>query len=171
MITGEPSLACCFKASLIDSRSRVSTGACFKPSATLPHSACRTFESFEHAQARAEQSVRIGAGLAWHTAMRKEQQATTVISRSIGISLQQVMHQVAGDEEAAQEARAKNDTLTDALADPKRSDAEVLLASDESIALEWVQRMTVYGEREARTFLEDEVLRLSQVPGFDPCPH
>ena len=60
--------------------------------------------------------------------------------------------------------------MTESLHDPVMRDGEVLLAYDETVALDWLEQLTVYGQSAANDFLKAEVVRLAQTPGYAPCP-
>lgn len=101
---------------------------------------------------------------------RKEQEGETLIGRGIGISLQAAMYTLNGDEAAADEVRRRELPVMDMFRDPINRDGEVLLMTDDSIALAWLEHLRTYGELSARGFLRTEVERVSRIPGYDPCP-
>ena len=102
---------------------------------------------------------------------RKEEQTRTVIGRGIGIGIQRAMHTAAGEPEKAAAARVRErSAFLQPLKKPFWADSLVVLAHDESLALDYLQQLTVYGEYAAFEFLETETIRRAQIPGYDPCP-
>ena len=101
---------------------------------------------------------------------RKEADASTVIGKSIGLSLQDAMSTAAGQEPDPAKQQARDRQVLALFRDDVANDGLVLLASDQNIALAVLQRIANDGEFAAHEFLRSEVLRLREVPGYDPCP-
>lgn len=122
--------------------------------------ACRTYAA--DSQAWADACIAYG--------QRRERDSQSLIGRGIGIGLQAAIHTLLGDDDAAAAVQNRETPVMEMFRDPVARDGEVLLMSDESIALEWLQHLQVYGELSAREFLRSEVHRVSKIPGYDPCP-
>ena len=103
-------------------------------------------------------------------AERKEADARTTIGKGIGIGLQRAIYIETGQPEKAAAVLAREKPVIEALRDPLVRDGEILISYDESIALGWLQQLSTYGEFAAREYLKAEVERVSQIPGYDPCP-
>lgn len=103
-------------------------------------------------------------------AERKEIDADSLLGRSIGIGLQRAVHAARGNADEAAAAEERNREHIDVLSDSTMRDGEVLLAADESVGLEWLQRLSVYGQLAANDYLRQEVERLSAMPSYNPCP-
>lgn len=101
---------------------------------------------------------------------RKEADASTVIGRSIGLSLQDAMSRAAGLEPDPAKSQARDNQVLALFRDDVANDGMVLLASDQNIALAVLQRIANEGELAANEFLRSEVLRVREIPGYDPCP-
>ena len=103
-------------------------------------------------------------------ARRKEADADSLVGRSIGAGLQRAIYAAIGDDESTKAAEERSRDRVAVLSDSAMRDGEVLLAADESVGLEWIQRLSVYGRIAANKYLRAEVERLSASPGYDPCP-
>ncbi|MEM7502291.1 MAG: hypothetical protein AAF417_09620 [Pseudomonadota bacterium] len=103
-------------------------------------------------------------------ARRKESDADSLVGRSIGAGLQGAIYAAIGDDEKTKAAEERGRGSVAVLSDPAMRDGEVLLAADDSVGLEWLQRLSVYGRIAANEYLRAEVERLSASPDYDPCP-
>ena len=101
---------------------------------------------------------------------RKEADASTLVGKSIGLSLQDAMATAAGMEPDPAKSEARDRQVLALFRDDVANDGMVLLASDQNIALAVLQRIANGGELVAHEFLRSEVLRVRQIPGYDPCP-
>ena len=100
---------------------------------------------------------------------RLEHEGRTMLSTAIGLSLQKRMYSIAGDEEnrAAADHRAK--LRAKLWRDGNSEDALVLLSRDDKVLTDYISEWAVYGELRAFQFLRNEVQRLRNIPGYDPC--
>lgn len=102
---------------------------------------------------------------------RKEQKSLTLLHKMLGIGLQTAIYDAAGQSSLAAASRAREDQITESLmADGLWQQAEIHLAHDGSLVLDYLQELAVYGEFAANDFLAAEIERRAQNPGYDPCP-
>ena len=103
-------------------------------------------------------------------ARRKEADADSLVGRSIGAGLQRAIYAAIGDDENTKAAEERSRDRVAVLSDSAMRDGEVLLAADESVGLEWIQRLSVYGRIAANEYLRAEVERLSASPRLRSLP-
>ncbi|MGB5734088.1 MAG: hypothetical protein WBM40_06575, partial [Thiohalocapsa sp.] len=103
-------------------------------------------------------------------AARKARDANTILGRSVGMGLQDVLAEIAGTPVAPARRDARDREVLDRLTDSLGEDGQVLLATDENIGLAWMDRLANSGEIAANEFLRAEVVRVRLIPGYNPCP-
>lgn len=102
-------------------------------------------------------------------AERLEHSANTLLASSIGLSLQSSMYSISGDKEKQAATDSRQDKLRGIMRSGWFRDGQVVLIRDESVFAEYMAEWSTYGEVRALRFLQDEVQRLKQLPGYDPC--
>ena len=100
---------------------------------------------------------------------RLEHEGRTMVSIRIGQSLQKRMYSISGDDEkrAAVEHRSKLGAKL--MQDGYAKDGHVLLFRDDRVLAGYISEWASYGELRALQFLRNEVQRLRNVRGYDPC--
>lgn len=100
---------------------------------------------------------------------RLEHEGQTMVSNGIGQSLQRRMYSISGDEEKQAAAEHRSKLRTKIMRDGQSEDALVLLSRDDKVLAGYISELASYGEIRAFQFLSNEVQRLKNVPGYDPC--
>ncbi|MCH8136411.1 MAG: hypothetical protein IIB77_10570, partial [Proteobacteria bacterium] len=100
---------------------------------------------------------------------RLERDGRTVMSTRFGIALQKWMYEIAGDEARFAETDLRGRLITEAMESGYTDDGWVLLAYDDQVLADYMNEWSAHGEFQALQFLQEEVVRLSKQPGYDPC--
>lgn len=99
---------------------------------------------------------------------RLENDGRSVLSTMFGTSLQKSMYEISGDTTKIAEADFRYQLIMDTVASINSQGGFVLLF-DEQVSADYMKEWSAHGEFRAMQFLQAEVLRLSQQPGYDPC--
>lgn len=99
---------------------------------------------------------------------RLENDGRSVWSTMFGTSLQKKMYEISGDTTKIAEANFRYQLIMDTVASINSQDGFVLLF-DEQVSADYMKEWSAHGEFRAMQFLQAEVVRLSQQPGYDPC--
>ena len=92
------------------------------------------------------------------------------MSEIIGISLQKIIYEISGDTRKLTETELRYRFFQDAIEKLSRSkDAQTLFFYDENVVSDFITEWSAHGEWRANQFVQEEVVRLSQQPGYDPC--
>lgn len=100
---------------------------------------------------------------------RLEHDGRTILSIGFGISLQRQMYEVAGDTTKIEQAVLRFRRIADTMESGYSDDGWVLLAYDDQVLADYMTEWSAHGELRAMQFVQEEVVRLSQQPGYDPC--
>lgn len=100
---------------------------------------------------------------------RLERDGRTVMSTTFGIALQKVVYKMAGDEARLADTDLRGRLITEAMESGYTDDGWVLLAYDDQVLADYMNEWSAHGEFQALQFLQEEVVRLSKQPGYDPC--
>ncbi len=97
---------------------------------------------------------------------RLERDEKTLMSLSIGVSLQKAMYEISGDEEKLANAETRLEESRKIRSTP---DESLVVTRDERVLADYLSQVAAYGEIEAIEYLQKEVERLKSLPGYDPC--
>ena len=101
---------------------------------------------------------------------RLENDGRDLLQISIGISLQKIMYEISGDKRKIAETELRYQHFKDTTSKLARSnDAQVLTLYDENVLADFIAEWSAHGELRAAQFVQEEVIRLSKQPGYDPC--
>ena len=100
---------------------------------------------------------------------RLERDGRTTLSTLIGIGIQKKMYEMSGDAQKVVDADFRRRLITDIMHSGNSSDDEVLLLFDDQVMADFIAEWSAHGELRAMQFVKEEVVRLSQQPGYDPC--
>lgn len=110
----------------------------------------------------------------WHGACldfgrHLERRSQSVVNRGIGIGLQAMIAEETGDDAvlAAVQARQRRYRLW--REEHLDADGQVVFARDERVLRGYIDEWQAHGEPAALGYLREEVARLKQLPGYDPC--
>lgn len=99
---------------------------------------------------------------------RLEIDGGSFLSTMFGTSLQKKMYEISGNTAKIAEADSRYQLIMDMVQSINSQDGFVLLF-DERILADYTKEWASYGEFRAMQFLQAEVVRLRQQPGYDPC--
>ena len=100
---------------------------------------------------------------------RLESDEGAILSALIGNAIQKTMYEMSGDAKEKTAATLRHRLITDAMNSGNSSDDQVLLLLDDKVLADYIAEWSAHGELRAMQFVKDEVVRLSQQPGYDPC--
>lgn len=100
---------------------------------------------------------------------RLERDGRSVHSMVVGLRLQKEMHSISGDHEEEALLEERLGLTGAAFRGGLSKDSEVLLSRDERVLADYISESAAHGELRALQFLNNEVERLKNLPGYDPC--
>lgn len=101
---------------------------------------------------------------------RLENDGRDLLQISIGISLQKIMYEISGDKRKIAETELRYQHFKDTTTKLASSNgAQVLTLYDENVMADFIAEWSAHGELRAMQFVQEEVIRLSKQPGYDPC--
>ena len=100
---------------------------------------------------------------------RLEGDGTSMLSVLIGIELQKAMHEISGDASKISETELRAQLTRKEMQLMNSEDAVVLLFRDDQVLTDYLEEWSAHGEWRALQFMQEEVVRLSRQPGYDPC--
>ena len=102
-------------------------------------------------------------------AERLERDGRTILSNVIGLKLQETMYSISGDEEKEAAAEQRLRLIRNSMRNGQSEDGQVLLSRDDRVLADYITEWATFGELRAVQFLRNEVERLRNVSGYDPC--
>lgn len=96
-------------------------------------------------------------------------ESKTLMDRSLGQSLTEIVADRTGELELRFRSNAMREALDQHMDVLQRADLENLLMSDERVLREWLEHQQTYGETEAYRRLKIEAGRLRALPGYNQC--
>ncbi len=110
----------------------------------------------------------------WHGACldfgrHLEQRSQSVMNRGIGIGLQAMVADETGDDVALAAAQARQRRYRIWMEEHLGIDGQTVLTRDERVLRAYIDEWQAHGEPAALGYLREEVARLKQLPGYDPC--
>jgi hypothetical protein len=100
---------------------------------------------------------------------RLESEGNSIYSIASGQSLQKKMYVISGDNEKEALVVERLDTTTQHMTQGISEDGQVLLWRDDHVLAQYISELATHGEIRALTFLSNEVERLENLEGYDPC--
>lgn len=98
-----------------------------------------------------------------------EQRSQSVMNRGIGIGLQAMVAEEAGDDVALAAVQARQSRYRVWMEEHLGTDGQVVLTRDKRVLRAYIDEWQAHGEPAALGYLREEVARLKQLPGYDPC--
>ncbi len=102
-------------------------------------------------------------------AERLEHDGRTILSNAIGLKLQKTMYSISGDKEKEAAAEQRLGLIRESMRNGQSEDGQVLLTRDDRVLADYIMEWATFGELRAVQFLRNEVERLRNVSGYDPC--
>ena len=100
---------------------------------------------------------------------RLEKEGQDMLPILTGQDLQLSMHSKSGDKDLQATIQARQTLSLDAFREPVSKDGEILLMNDDQVLATYVSNLAVYGESGANALLHEDVERLKDQAGYDPC--
>lgn len=100
---------------------------------------------------------------------RLERDGRSFFSVLVGQRLQENMHSISGDSEKQASVLKRLERTRQYMENGLSVDGQVLLLHDDQVLANYISTSATYGEIEALTFLNNEVERLKNLAGYDPC--
>jgi len=98
-----------------------------------------------------------------------ERRSQSALNRGIGIGLQVMIADETGDDAALAAAQARQRRYRVWRDEHLTMDGQVVLARDERVLRGYIDEWQAHGEPAALGYLREEIARLKQLPGYDPC--
>jgi len=98
-----------------------------------------------------------------------ERRSQSALNRGIGIGLQVMIADETGDVAALAAAQARQRRYRVWRDEHLTMDGQVVLARDERVLRGYIDEWQAHGEPAALGYLREEIARLKQLPGYDPC--
>ena len=100
---------------------------------------------------------------------RLEGEGNSLYSIGVGQNLQKKMYLVSGDNEKEALVVERMDTTRQYMTKGISEDGQVLLWRDDQVLAQYISEWATYGQIRAFSFLSNEVERLKNLDGYDPC--
>lgn len=100
---------------------------------------------------------------------RLEIDGRTVMSTLLGIGLQKIMYEMSGDTKKKSDADFRLRLYRNTIKSMNSENVKVVMFYDDQVLADFISEWSAHGELRAHQFVQEEVVRLSKQPGYDPC--